>query len=108
MKNKNLTIAGIVIMLVFSVLCNIISASTIREDKDRIEELQHYSVELKQYQDAIRLSDVLFDNNQLWDRDGSDVMEEYLNLRANMDTTFYSRFHKNSLLDNLSADFYDE
>lgn len=106
MKNKNLAITTT--LLIFSVLFNFLSASTIREDKDRIEELQHYSIELKQYQDAIRLSDALFDNNQLWDRDGSDIMEEYLNLRANMDTTFYSRFHKNSLLDNLSADFYDE
>jgi hypothetical protein len=51
--------------------------------------------------DAIRLmdkclnySDNILDNNEVWDKDGSDYMSDYLNLRHELDSTFLDGFHK--------------
>lgn len=51
--------------------------------------------------DTIRLmdkclsySDNILDNNGIWDKDGSDYMSDYLNLRYELDSTFLDGFHK--------------
>lgn len=57
--------------------------------------------------DAIRLmdkclnySDNILDNNGIWDKDGSDYMSDYLNLRYELDSTFLDGFHKRYNSDN--------
>ena len=37
-------------------------------------------------------SDQIMDNNEVWDKDGSDCMSDYLNLRQELDSL--SKFHK--------------
>lgn len=57
--------------------------------------------------DVIRLmdkcliySDQIMDNNEVWDKDGSDCMSDYLNLRHELDSTFLDGFHKRYNSDN--------
>lgn len=45
-------------------------------------------------------SDQIMDNNEVWDKDGSDYMSDYLNLRHELDSTFLDRFHKRYNSDN--------
>ena len=97
--------AVIFTMLLFSIFFNFKFINLVSQQRAKINALQDGNTELKEYKEALRLSDAIMDNNDLWDRDGSDIMSDYLNLRANMDTTFYHGFHKNALLDNLSYDY---
>lgn len=90
-----------VILLIF----NIQLFDLVKQQKAIIDNNQDNINKLLEYKEAIRLSDIIFDNNNIWDKDNSDVMSDYLNLRANMDTTFYKAFHRNNLLDSLSLDY---
>ena len=65
------------------------------------------SKELSKQNDTIRLmdkclnySDNILDNNGIWDKDGSDYMSDYLNLRYELDSTFLDGFHKRYSSDN--------
>lgn len=56
---------------------------------------------ISKQRDTIRLmdkcliySDQIMDNNGIWDKDGSDCMSDYLNLRHELDSTFLDGFHK--------------
>ena len=107
MTNNKLFGVGMALatLLLTSIAFNIQSSKLIARQRATICTLQKNSYKLEECKEALRLSDIIMDNNALWDRDGSDVMSEYLNLRANMDTTFYQGFHKNALLDSLSYDY---
>ena len=43
---------------------------------------------------CLNYSDNIMDNNEIWDRDGSDYMCDYLNLRYELDSTFLNKYHK--------------
>lgn len=45
-------------------------------------------------------SDQIMDNNEVWDKDGSDCMSDYLNLRHELDSTFLDGLHKRYNSDN--------
>ena len=49
---------------------------------------------------CISYSDQIMDNNGVWDKDGSDCMSDYLNLRHELDSTFLDGFHKRYNSDN--------
>ena len=62
---------------------------------------------ISKQKDTIRLmdkclnnSDIIMDNNEVWDRDGSDYMCDYLNLRYELDSTFLNKYHKRYNSDN--------
>ncbi len=65
-------------------------------------EISHLSYKVNAQKKALELSDDIMDNNELWDKDGSDVMSDYLELRHSIDSGFYTGFHENALLDSLS------
>lgn len=44
----------------------------------------------------------LINNNNIWDKDKSEIMSDYINIRCNIDSTFYKGFHNNVLLDSIS------
>lgn len=104
--NNPWVVASILFALLFmSVLFNFRYANLVGKQTTYIHNIQASNYKLDEYKEALRLADILMDNNDLWDRDGSDVMSDYLNLRANMDTTFYHGFHHNALLDSLSLNY---
>ena len=49
---------------------------------------------------CISYSDQIMDNNEVWDKDGSDCMSAYLNLRHELESTFLDGFHKRYNSDN--------
>lgn len=49
---------------------------------------------------CLNYSDNILDNNEIWDKDGSDYMADYLNLRYELDSTFLDGFHKRYNSDN--------
>ena len=49
---------------------------------------------------CLNYSDNILDNNGIWDKDGSDYMSDYLNLRHKLDSTFLDGFHKRYNSDN--------
>ena len=49
---------------------------------------------------CLNYSDNIMDNNEVWDRDGSDYMCDYLNLRYELDSTFLNKYHKRYNSDN--------
>lgn len=49
---------------------------------------------------CLNYSDIIMDNNEIWDRDGSDYMCDYLNLRYELDSTFLNKYHKRYNSDN--------
>lgn len=109
--NKPWAVAATLAALLFiSMIYTTKYANLVDEQRATISHLQMQAnnCNLENYKEALRLADTIMDNNELWDRDGSDVMTDYLHLRSNMDTAFYQGFHENPLLDNLSADFYNE
>ena len=68
----------------------------------KIKELTSKYYELEEYKEAIKLADIIFDNNNIWDNDNSEIMNKYINIRSNIDNTFYEDFHNNTLLDSIS------
>ncbi len=97
--------AALAALLLISMTYTVKFANLAEKQRARIARLEAGNCKLDEYKEALRLADILMDNNDLWDRDGSDVMTDYLNLRANMDTTFYHGFHHNDLLDSLALDY---
>ena len=97
--------AALAALLFISMIYTAKYADLVDRQRARIAYLQSSSYKLAEYKEALRLSDILMDNNDVWDKDGSDVMTDYLNLRAGMDTTFYQGFHHNALLDSLALDY---
>ena len=49
---------------------------------------------------CISYSDQIMDNNGVWDKDGSDCMSDYLNLRYELDSIILDGFHKRYNNDN--------
>ena len=49
---------------------------------------------------CISYSDQIMDNNGVWDKDGSDCMSDYLNLRYELDSIILDGFHKRYNSDN--------
>lgn len=98
-------ISGITI-LVFSIIfisgCLYNQSQTINKQREFINELQSKYYELEEYKEAIKLADIIFDSNNIWDNDNSEIMSEYVNIRSNIDSTFYEDFHNNALLDSIS------
>lgn len=89
-------------LLIFSTICLYNQAQIIDKQRKFINELQSKYYELEEYKEAIKLADIIFDNNNIWDNDNSEIMNDYINIRSNIDSTFYKRFHNNVLLDSIS------
>lgn len=89
-------------LLIISTICLYNQAQTISKQREFINELQSKYYELEEYKEAIKLADIIFDSNNIWDNDNSEIMSEYVNIRSNIDSTFYEDFHNNVLLDSIS------
>ena len=89
-------------LLIFSIICLYNQTQTINKQREFIKELQSKYYKLEEYKEAIKLADIIFDNNNIWDNDNSEIMNEYINIRSNIDNTFYEDFHNNALLDSIS------
>lgn len=75
------------------------SYNTIKQQERIISTLKH---DIDSQKKALELSDDIMNNNELWDKDGSDLMSDYLKLRSEIDANFRDGFHENILLDSLS------
>ena len=106
MKHFAYYIIGGEILLIFLLICSTIywyyQSQTINKQREFINELQFKYYKLEEYKEAIKLADIIFDNNNIWDNDNSEIMNEYINIRSNIDNTFYEDFHNNALLDSIS------
>ena len=89
-------------LLICSTICLYYQSQTINKQKEYIKELTSKYYELEEYEEAIRVADIIFDNNNIWDKDKSETMNDYINIRCNIDSTFYKSFHNNALLDSIS------
>ena len=89
-------------LLIFSTICLYNQAQTINKQRKFINELKSKYYILEEYKEAIKLADIIFDNNNIWDNDNSEIMNEYINIRSNIDSTFYKGFHNSALLDSIS------
>ena len=89
-------------LLICSTICLYYQSQTINKQREFIKELTSKYYELEEYKEAIKLADIIFDNNNIWDNDNSEIMNEYINIRSNIDNTFYEDFHNNILLDSIS------
>ena len=49
---------------------------------------------------CISYSDQIMDNNEVWDKDSSDCMSDYLDLRYELDSIILDGFHKRYNSDN--------
>lgn len=89
-------------LLIFSTICLYNQAQIINKQREFIDELQFKYYKLEEYKEVINLADIIFDNNNIWAKDKSEAMSEYINIRCNIDSTFYKGFHNNVLLDSIS------
>ena len=106
MKRFSYYIIGGEILLISLLICSTIclyhQSQTINKQRKFINELQSKYYELEEYKEAIKLADIIFDNNNIWNNDNSEIMNEYINIRSNIDSTFYKSFHNTILLDSIS------
>ena len=106
MKHSLYYIIGGEILLISLLICSTIclyhQSQTINKQREFIKELTSKYYELEEYKEAIKLADIIFDNNNIWDNDNSEIMNEYINIRSNIDSTFYKGFHNSVLLDSIS------
>ena len=106
MKHFSCYIIGGEILLISLLICSTIclyhQSQTINKQREFIDELQFKYYKLEEYKEAIKLADIIFDNNNIWDNDNSEIMSEYINIRSNIDSTFYEGFHNSALLDSIS------
>ena len=106
MKHSLYYIIGGEILLISLLICSTIclyhQSQTINKQRKFIKELTSKYYELEEYKEAIKLADIIFDNNNIWDNDNSEIMNEYINIRSNIDSTFYKSFHNSVLLDSIS------
>lgn len=89
-------------LLICSTICLYYQSQIINKQREFIKELQSKYYILEEYKEAIKLADIIFDNNNIWDNDNSKIMNEYINIRSNIDSTFYKGFHNSALLDSIS------
>lgn len=89
-------------LLIFSTICLYNQAQIINKQREFIDELQFKYYKLEEYKEVINLADIIFDNNNIWAKDKSETMSEYIKIRCNIDSTFYEGFHNNVLLDSIS------
>ena len=89
-------------LLIFSTICLYNQAQIINKQREFIDELQFEYYKLEEYKEVINLADIIFDNNNIWAKDKSETMSDYINIRCNIDSTFYEGFHNNVLLDSIS------
>ena len=89
-------------LLIFSTICLYNQAQIINKQRKFIDELQFNYYKLEEYKEVINLADIIFDNNNIWAKDKSETMSDYINIRCNIDSTFYERFHNSALLDSIS------
>lgn len=94
--------AILVSLLIFSTTCLYYQSQIISKQREFINELQFEYYKLEEYKEAIRVADIIFDNNNIWDKDKSEIMNDYINIRCNIDGTFYEGFHNSALLDSIS------
>ena len=106
MKHFSYYIIGGEILLISLLICSTIclyhQSQTINKQREFIEELTSKYYELEEYKEAIKLADIIFDNNNIWDNDNSEIMNKYINIRSNIDSTFYKNFYNTALLDSIS------
>ena len=106
MKHSLYYIIGGEILLISLLICSTIclyhQSQIINKQREFINELQSKYYILEEYEEAIKLVDIIFDNNNIWDNDNSEIMNEYINIRSNIDSTFYKGFHNSVLLDSIS------
>ena len=89
-------------LLICSTICLYYQSQTINKQREFIKELQSKYYKFEEYEEAIKLADIIFDNNNIWNNDNSEIMNEYINIRSNIDSTFYKGFHNSALLDSIS------
>ena len=102
MKHSLYYIIGGEILLTSLLLCIYYQSQIINKQRESIKELISKYYILEEYKEAIKLADIIFDNNNIWDNDNSEIMNEYINIRSNIDSTFYKSFHNSVLLDSIS------
>ena len=106
MKHFSYYIIGGGILLISLLICSTIclhhQSQTINKQREFIKELQSKYYKFEEYKEAIKLADIIFDNNNIWNNDNSEIMNEYINIRSNIDNTFYEDFHNSALLDSIS------
>ena len=89
-------------LLICSTICLYYQSQTINKQRESIKELISKYYKFEEYKEAIKLADIIFDNNNIWDNDNSEIMNKYINIRNNIDNIFYEDFHNNALLDSIS------
>ena len=89
-------------LLICSTICLYYQSQTINKQREFIKELTSKYYKFEEYEEAIKLADIIFDNNDIWNNDNSEIMNEYINIRSNIDSTFYKGFHNSVLLDSIS------
>lgn len=89
-------------LLICSTICLYYQSQEINKQRKFIKELQSKYYKFEEYEEAIKLADIIFDNNNIWNNDNSEIMNEYINIRSNIDSTFYKSFHNTALLDSIS------
>ena len=106
MKRFSYYIIGGEILLISLLICSTIclyhQSQTINKQREFIKELTSKYYKFEEYKEAIKLADIIFDNNNIWDNDNSEIMNEYINIRSNIDSTFYKGFYNSVLLDSIS------
>ena len=106
MKHFSYYIIGGEILLISLLICSIIclyyQSQTINKQRKFIKELTSKYYKFEEYEEAIKLADIIFDNNNIWDNDNSEIMNDYINIRSNIDSTFYKNFYNTALLDSIS------
>ena len=106
MKHSLYYIIGGEILLIFLLICSTIclyhQSQTINKQRKFIKELTSKYYMFEEYEEAIKLADIIFDNNNIWDNDNSEIMNKYINIRSNIDSTFYKGFYNSALLDSIS------
>ena len=102
MKHFSYYIIVVEILLTSLLLYIYYQSQTINKQREFINELKSKYYMFEEYEEAIKLADIIFDNNNIWDNDNSEIMNEYINIRSNIDSTFYEGFHNTVLLDSIS------
>ena len=104
MKHSYYIIGEVILtsLLIFSTICLYNQAQIINKQRKFIDELQFEYYKLEEYKEAIKLANIIFDNNNIWDINNSEIMNNYINIISNIDSTFYEKFHNNVLLDSIS------
>ena len=67
-------------LLICSTICLYHKSQTINKQREFIKELTSKYYELEEYKEAIKLADIIFDNNDIWNNDNSEIMNEYINI----------------------------